>query len=228
MRRYVGRVVMLFLLAGLIFSCGKQEEKKETGNVEEKKEVKTEIGEAKLPEGHPPTGGGQEESIVSGKDIAGDIGLPPSSFIGGQKGSGDIDESAVGHLSSGGVKREVRVPDDVKAKWKAINLKWVDKEKKTEELISVNVGKETPIKGAKFAIKILVFLPHYTMYDTYISSQSNEPMNPAVLVELLEGGRSVANGWVFANFTSFNSYKHARYDILLPPISSPAKKETTP
>jgi len=219
MRRYVGMVVMLFLLAGLIFSCGKQEEKKETGNVEEKKEVKTEIGEAKLPEGHPPTGGGQGQSIVSGKDIAGDIG---------QKGSGDIDESAVGHLSSGGVKREVRVPDDVKAKWKAINLKWVDKEKKTEELISVNVGKETPIKGTKFAIKILVFLPHYTMYDTYISSQSNEPMNPAVLVELLEGSRGVANGWVFANFTSFNSYKHARYDILLPPISSPAKKETTP
>ena len=219
MRRYVDSVVMLFLLAGLIFSCGKQEEKKETGNVEEKKEVKAQIGEAELPEGHPPTGGGQGQSIVSGKDIAGDIG---------QEGSGDINKSAVGHLSSGGVKREVRVPDDVKAKWKAINLKWVDKEKKTEELISVNVGKETPIKGAKFAIKILVFLPHYTMYDTYISSQSNEPMNPAVLVELLEGGRSVANGWVFANFTSFNSYKHARYDILLPPISSPAKKETTP
>ncbi|GEM_PF-2837970 len=218
MRRYVGRVVMLFLLAGLI-SCSKQEEKKETGNVEEKKEVKAEIGEAKLPEGHPLIGGGQGQSIVSGKDIADDIG---------QKGSGDINKSAVGHLSSGGVKREVRVPDDVKAKWKTINLKWVDKEKKIEELISVNVGKETPIKGTKFVIKILVFLPHYTMYDTYISSQSNEPMNPAVLVELSEGGKSMANGWVFANFTSFNSYKHARYDILLPPISFPAKKETTP
>ena len=213
--RYVGRmVIVLFLLAGLI-SCSRQEEKKGADNIVEKKEVQAESGEAKLPEGHPPLGGHGGQSVVSGKDIAGDID---------QRGIGDINKSAAGHISSGGVKREVRVPDDVKAKWKAINLKWVDKEKKTEGLISVNVGKETPIKGTKFAMKVLVFLPHYTMYDTYVSSQSNEPVNPAVLVELLEEGRGVAKGWVFANFTSFNSYKHARYDIVLPSITSPDKK----
>lgn len=216
--RYVGRtVVALFLLAGLI-SCSRQEGKKETDNVGEKKEVQAEIGEAKLPEGHPPLGG-HGQSVVSGKDVSGDIE---------GREIGDIGKSAAGHISSGGVKREVRVPDDVKAKWKVVNLKWVDKEKKTEGLISVNVDKETPIKGTKFAIKVLAFLPHYTMYDTYVSSQSNEPVNPAVLLELLEEGKGVSKGWVFANFTSFNSYKHARYDILLPPIASPAKKGAKP
>lgn len=212
--RYVCRMlVVLFLLAGII-SCSRQEEKKEADNIGEKEEVQAESGEAKLPEGHPPLGE-HGQSVVSSKDIAGDID---------PRGIGDINKSAAGHIASGGVKREVRVPDDVKAKWKVVNLKWVDKEKKTEGLISVSVGKETPIKGTKFAIKVLVFLPHYTMYDTYVSSQSNEPVNPAVLLELLEEGKGVAKGWVFANFTSFNSYKNARYDIVLPPIASPAKK----
>ncbi|MBI3399175.1 MAG: DUF2155 domain-containing protein [Deltaproteobacteria bacterium] len=126
---------------------------------------------------------------------------------------------AAGHSTGGEVKREVRVPDDVKAKWKTVNLKVEDKEKSTEEVIAVTVGKGAPIKGTNFVIKVKAFLPHYTMYDTYISSKSNEPVNPAALVELLEGGKSVANGWVFANFTAFNSYKHSRYGIVLPPIS---------
>lgn len=203
MRRYVGGVVMLVLLGGLI-SCSKQEEKKEAGKIEEKKEIKAVGEEAKLPQGHPAIGN-------SGKDtVSGDIDT---------KVVGDVNKAAVGHLSSGEVKREVRVPDEVKAKWKTVNLKLIDKEKNKEELITVTVGREAPIKGTKFSIKVEAFLPHYTMYDTYISSKSNEPANPAVLVELLEQGKSITKGWVFTNFTAFNSYKHVRYEIALPPIS---------
>lgn len=202
MRQYVGGVVMLILLAGFI-SCGKQEEKKEASKIEEKKEVKT-GEEAKLPQGHPAIGS-SDKDIISG-----DIGT---------KGVGDVNKAAVGHPSSGEVKREVRVPDEVKAKWKTVNLKLIDKEKKKEEIITVTVGKEAAIKDTKFVIKVEAFLPHYTMYDTYISSKSNEPVNPAVLVELLEQGKSITKGWVFTNFTAFNSYKHIRYEIVLPPIS---------
>jgi len=211
MIRYVCGVVILVLLVGLI-SCNKQEEKKETGNVEAKKEATAEIGEAKLPIGHPPLGGGAEQSIGNGKDtVVGGIG---------QEKIGDTNISAVGHPPGGEVKRDVRVPDEVKTKWKSVNLKLIDREKKTEEVIAINIGKEVAIKGTNFTIKAEVFLPHYTMYDTYIGSKSNEPVNPAILVELLEGGKSRAKGWVFANFTDFNSFKHARYEILLPPISS--------
>ena len=211
MIRYVCGVVILVLLAGLI-SCNKQEEKKETGNVEAKKEATAEIGEAKLPIGHPPIEGGAEQSISSGKDTV----------VEGreQEKVGDPNISAVGHPSGGEVKRDVRVPDEVKTKWKSVNLKLIDREKKTEEVIAINIGKEVAIKGTNFTIKAATFLPHYTMYDTYIGSKSNEPVNPAILVELLEGGKSRAKGWVFANFTDFNSFKHARYEILLPPISS--------
>ena len=213
MRQYAIGAVMLVLLGGLI-SCSRQEEKREIGKVEEKKEAKAEVGEVKLPAGHPLIGSGAEQSIGSGKDTV--VGHNIA-----QKRIGDTNETAAGHLSSGEVKRDVRVPDEVKAKWKTISLKLLDKEKKIEEQIDAPVGKETPIKGTKLAIKVVTFLPHYTMYDTYIGSNSNEPVNPAALVELLVEGKSVAKGWVFANFTDFNSYKHERYEILLPPISSP-------
>lgn len=202
MRRYVGGMIMLALLSGIV-ACGKQEEKKEAAKIEEKKDVKA-GEEARLPEGHPPIGSGGKEAA------SGDAGT---------KAMSDMSKAAAGHPSSGEVKRDVRVPDEVKAKWKTVNLKLIDKEKNKEELITVTIGKEASIKDTKFAIKVEAFLPHYTMYDTYISSKSNDPVNPAVLVELLEQGKSVAKGWVFANFTGFNSYKHARYEIVLPPIS---------
>lgn len=214
MIRYVSGVVIFVLLAGLI-SCNKQEEKKETGNVEVKKEATAEVDvdEAKLPPGHPPIGGGVEQSAASGKDTVVEGR--------GQEKFGDAaNMSAVGHPSGGEIKRDVRVPDEVKAKWKTVNLKLIDREKKTEEAIAINIGKEIAIKGTSFIIKAEVFLPHYTMYDTYIGSKTNEPVNPAILVELLESGKSRARGWVFANFTDFNSFKHARYEILLPQISS--------
>ncbi|MBI5048683.1 MAG: hypothetical protein HZB54_07040 [Deltaproteobacteria bacterium] len=209
MKIYAVMIVILVVLGGFI-SCNKQEEKKETGRVEEKKEAKT-AEEVAVPAGHPPVSGTAEHSMVTGRETA----------DGAKKGSENIDELAVGHPSGGDVKRDVRVPDEVKSKWKTISLKLLDKEKKTESQIIAAVGKETPIKGTKLAIKVVAFLPHYTMYDTYISSKSNEPLNPAVLVELLERGKGVAKGWVFANFTTFNSYKHARYEIVLPAISSP-------
>ncbi len=201
MRRYVGGAVMLVLFAGLI-SCGKQEEKKEAGKIEEKKEVKA-GEETKLPDGHPSMDKSDAYTVT------------------GDRGQAGIDDAAAGHPSAGMVKREVRVPDEVKAKWKTVHLKLVDKEKNTEEQIEVAVGKEASVKGTRFAVKVAVFLPDYTMFDAYISSKSNEPVNPAVLVELLEQGKSITKGWVFANsnFTAFNSYKHARYEILLPPIS---------
>lgn len=201
-----GMVLMVFVLLWSFVGCSKQEEKEKVGQIEEKKEVMAGKEEVKLPEGHPAIGGGKGT-------VAEDIGQKQISVEEARK-------AAVSHPTNGEVKREVRVPDEVKAKWKSVSLKVKDKEKNSEETLSINVGKEMSIKGTNFVIKVKVFLPYYTMYDTYISSKSNEPVNPAVLIELLEGGKSVANGWVFANFTAFNSYKHKRYEIILPPISS--------
>lgn len=195
-------IVTLFYLFGVV-ACGKEGEKKEAAKVEEKIEAKSETGEMKFPHGHPSITGMAEQATGGGK--AGT--------------EGEADKASVGHPFSGEGKKEIRVPDEVKTKWKTVHLKIVDKDKNTEETFMVAVGKEATIKNTGFAVKVDAFLPHYMRFDTYISSKSNEPVNPAVLVELLENGKSIAKGWVFANFAQYNSYKHERYEIVLLPIA---------
>jgi len=204
MIRVVARGVLVFCLMVGIIACSKQEKKEEgASKIEEKQEVMVEGEEKKLPEGHPAVSGNKESGVSSVEEPT---------------------RAAAGHPVGSEVKREVKVPNEVKTKWKSVNLKVRDMEKNSEELISVNIGKETSIKGGNFAVKVEAFLPDYTIYDTYISSKSNEPVNPPVLIELLQGGKSVAKGWVFTNLTAFNSYKHNRYEVVLPPVSSPSKK----
>ncbi|MBI5893746.1 MAG: hypothetical protein HZB79_08880 [Deltaproteobacteria bacterium] len=119
---------------------------------------------------------------------------------------------------NGGAKREVRVPPDVKERWKTVSIKFIDKEKKKEKALTLDVGKETSIPDTKLAIKVEAFLPNYTIFDEYITSKNNEPENAAVLVELLEGGKGVSKGWVFERLSDFNSYKNDKYDIVLMPM----------
>lgn len=200
MRKYVLGALTLCCLFGFA-ACSKQDEKKETAKVEEKIETKSEMEATKLPHGHPPIAKG-EQSTGESKEMVG----------------GKIASETMGHPSGGEEKKEIKVSDEIKAKWKTARLKVIDKEKNTEETLAVAVGKEASIKNTGFSVKVGFFLPHYMRFDNYIGSKSNEPVNPAVLVELLEGGKSIAKGWVFANFTTFNTYKHERYEIVLLPI----------
>ena len=41
--------------------------------------------------------------------------------------------------------------------------------------------------------------------------------NPAVMVELFEGDKVVAKGWVFELMAQYNSYSHLRYGVTLLP-----------
>lgn len=140
-------------------------------------------------------------------------GLPPGHPTMGGEGA-----------TNGGAKREVRVPPDVKEKWKTVSIKFVDKEKKKEKVLALSVGKDAPVPDTKIAIKVEAFLPNYTIFDEYITSKNNEPENAAVLIELLENGKSVSKGWVFERLPDFNSYKNDKYGIVLMPSVSAAKK----
>lgn len=172
-----------FLIA-MSSSCGKKEEPKETGKMEQKQEIAMPPATEGMPPGHPTMGGG----------------------------------------GNGGVKREVKVPPDVKERWKTVSIKFIDKEKKKENVLAIDVGKEASVPNANLAIKVEAFLPNYTIFDEYITSKNNEPENAAALIELLENGKSVSKGWVFERLPDFNSYKNDKYDIVLMPSVSAAKK----
>lgn len=166
-----------------------------------------------------PACGKKEEAKETGKtEQQPQMSIPPAAqglpaghpTMSGQNGSG--------------AKREVRIPPDVKERWKTVNVKIIDKEKRGEKTLAVDIGKEAAVPDTNFAIKVEAFLPNYTIFDEYITSKNNEPENAAALVALLENGKEVSKGWVFEKLPDFNSYKNDKYDIVLMPVAAQAKK----
>jgi hypothetical protein len=106
---------------------------------------------------------------------------------------------------------EVSVPDNVKGKWKAVKLSIVDKEKNQEGFVVIEIGKNMRIEGTNLVIKVESFLPHFVMDGTTLTSSSNTPKNPAVLVNVTENGQEVFKGWLFTLYPNTHASQHSRY-----------------
>lgn len=124
------------------------------------------------------------------------------------------------HPSSGGAK-EVRISEEIKAMWKGVKLEVLDASSESKKVLTLEVGGTVPLEDTGFKLKLEVFVPDYAMFQDHIGSRSNEPNNAAIMVELFEGDKSVARGWVFKAFPDFNSYGHERFQLtLVEPVSS--------
>ena len=129
-------------------------------------------------------------------------------------GGGDATSKPTDHGSVAGGK-EVRISDEVKAKWKVAEIELTDTSSATKKVLKLDVGKKVAVKGTNFKILAVVLVPHYVIYEDHIGSKSNEPNNPAVLMELYDGDNVVARGWIFKTFTTFNSFVHEKYAVAL-------------
>lgn len=136
------------------------------------------------------------------------------------KGAEDITKMAHSTIKT---QKEVKLSPEVKAKWKEVKMDLIDPASKKKETLTLKVGETTPLKN-NVKIKVAAFVPDYAIADTTIESRSNEPKNPAVLLELFEGDKIVAKGWVFKDFPEFNSYNDARFPLILvaPGVDKPA------
>lgn len=130
-----------------------------------------------------------------------------------------MDKSAedIAKVSHAAIKsqKEVKLSEEVKAKWKEVKLEITDNARKSSSVATFKVGDATPLGKDGFKVKVEAFVPDYAISDSRIESRSNEPKNPAVLVELFEGDKSVARGWVFKDFPEFNSYNNPRFKLVL-------------
>lgn len=111
-------------------------------------------------------------------------------------------------------QKEVILKDEVRAKWKEVKLEITETASKSKETVAVKVGGDIQLK-AGMRLKVDAFVPDYAISDNRIESRSNEPNNPAVLIELVDGGKSVSKGWVFKEFPEFNSYTDDRFPVKL-------------
>lgn len=112
-------------------------------------------------------------------------------------------------------QKEINIPDEVKAKWKEVTLQITNTTQKASANVDIKVGSDVKLDREGFRLKVSAFVPDYAISDNKIETRSNEPKNPAVLVELLEGEKVVAKGWVFKNFPEFNSYTDDRFPVAL-------------
>jgi hypothetical protein len=109
----------------------------------------------------------------------------------------------------------VVVPREVQGKWKAVVIAVVNKKTSTEKDYVVDINKDLAVPSSKIRIKVLNFLPDFSMSPQGITSLSNEPKNPAVQVVVYEGGKNIFEGWLFEKHPQIHPFQHKEYAIML-------------
>ena len=186
-----GALLVTALLA--ISGCGKAQETPEVQDTPQSGAADDPYRPgAPLPPNHPPMDGamaGMPESAHPGEGNAldGMAGHPPEAL---QK-SRDV---------------EVVLPDSVKGKWSAVQIKVTGTDAAAGEYtVPVGGGMELQESGMKVVVD--AFLPDYSSDFKKATSASDSLNNPAVLVRLLKGEEQLAKGWVFKNYPDFNTFR---------------------
>jgi hypothetical protein len=112
-------------------------------------------------------------------------------------------------------ERAVVVPEEVKAKWKAVKLVIEDKAAKTSKEYTVAVGTELAVPNTKLIVKVLAYLPDLRVGENDITSASNKPNNPAAQVVVREVGKKEWNGWLYAKLPEIHAFPHENIGMRL-------------
>ena len=113
------------------------------------------------------------------------------------------------------VERTVVVPQDVKARWKAVKIAITDKATKGSKEYTIAVGSDLAVPKTNIKIKVLAFLPDFRMGDKEITSASDKPNNPAVQVVVEEPGKPEWKGWLYSMHPDIHPFEHEKIAILL-------------
>jgi hypothetical protein len=113
------------------------------------------------------------------------------------------------------IDRNVVISKEVKEKWKAVKLVIEDKAAKTSKEYIVNLGADLAVPNTSMSVKVLAFLPHFSMGDTEITSKSNEPTMPAAQVRIQEPGKPEWKGWLFSLVPDMHPFEHEKLAIKL-------------
>ncbi|GFO54061.1 lipoprotein [Geomonas sp. Red276] len=109
----------------------------------------------------------------------------------------------------------VVVPDSVKGKWKAVKIQVADKFAKRQHVYTLPIGSEFKLPGSDLTLLVANFLPHFVMEGTTLTSQSNEPKNPAAQLVIKENGKEIFRGWLFSLYPTTHAFQHPQYGFTL-------------
>jgi hypothetical protein len=109
----------------------------------------------------------------------------------------------------------VTVPPDVQGKWKAVVIEVANKQTNKQKDYVIHIDKDFIIPDTRIRIKVLAFLPDFSMSPNGITSLSNEPRNPAARVVIYEEGKEIFEGWLFKKRPMVHPFEHKVYAIRL-------------
>jgi hypothetical protein len=117
------------------------------------------------------------------------------------------------HAKSGN-KSHLNIPADVKAKWKAVELSLSGKNIPLRK-VRVSIGGETSIDQSGLLVRVVAYVPAFQSDAGTVTSSSNNPDNPAVLIQLVNKGQVLSEGWVFQKLPGFNTYTSNQLQVQL-------------
>jgi hypothetical protein len=119
------------------------------------------------------------------------------------------------HEESTKTQTTVVEPEFVKGKWLAVKLGVTDKQSGRESTYDIPLRIQTPIPNSDISITVDNFLPHFIMQGRILTSQSNEPKNPAARIRVYEKGKEIFKGWLFSLYPTTHTFQHPRYGFTL-------------
>jgi len=117
------------------------------------------------------------------------------------------------HIEKG--EKKIVVPDSVKGKWSSVILTVTEKATSKTEEVKVKLNSEYTIPKTSLKVKVGEFLPDFSMQGLNITSNSNEPKNPAVSVKVFDGDKEIFSGWLWSNFPTMHPFEHEKYELQL-------------
>ena len=116
----------------------------------------------------------------------------------------------------GSAGRAVRIPEELKGKWQAVKLRVEEKGSgKPPEVFTVKLGEQLAVPGSRLRVRVGDFLPALQVRGGDITSVSNDPTNPAVMVTISDGGKEAFRGWLFSKFPDMQPFEHPTFRITL-------------
>lgn len=167
----------------------------------------------------PPAQLPMAQAVPGGQPGPGQSSLPPDHPpVGAQAADAqpsDGPSAPAGHPQMGG-SRLIRVPDAVKGKWQAVKLQVEEKSGgNPPQVFTVQLGGQLDIPGSKLRVRVGEFLPALQVNGNEVTSASNNPTNPAVMVTVSEDGKETFKGWLFGKFPEMQPFEHPTYRITL-------------
>lgn len=103
------------------------------------------------------------------------------------------------------IEAVVKVPDNIKGKWKAVNISVYDKQKAKETTYTIGIGSTFALPNTDLSIKVETFFPNFVMKGINLTSETNDLKNPAAQIKIYQGSKEAYKGWLYALYPDMES-----------------------